>query len=73
MVDKTGSALAKAHQDRMPTACRILEFLSEGPQTSSELHERTNNEISDTIFVPNLCKQLKLIVEKELVSIENWH
>ena len=55
----------------MPSAYRILEFLAEGPQTSSELHEKMNNEPSDTISVSNLGNQLKLLVEKELVSKEN--
>ena len=55
----------------MPSAYRILEFLSEGPRTSSELHEKMNNELSDTISVSNLGNQLKLLVEKELVSKEN--
>ena len=54
----------------MPSAYRILEFLSEGPRTSSELHEKMNNELSDTISVSNLGNQLKLLVEKELVSKE---
>ncbi|MDC3123737.1 winged helix-turn-helix domain-containing protein [Gammaproteobacteria bacterium] len=62
---------AKVHQKRMPTAHRILEFLSEGPQTSSELHEKMNNELSGTISVSTLGNQLKLLVEKELVSKEN--
>lgn len=44
---------AKAHQERMPWSYRILEFLSEAPQTSSELHVKMNNEISDTISVSN--------------------
>ena len=30
-----------------------------------------NNELSDTISVSNLGNQLKLLVEKELVSKEN--
>jgi|TARA_Y200000002_G_scaffold47732_1_gene34452 DNA-binding transcriptional ArsR family regulator len=51
----------------MPSAYRILEFLSEGPRTSSELHEKMNNELSDTISVSNLGNQLKLLEEKELV------
>ena len=54
----------------MPSAYRILEFLAEGPQTSSELHEKMNNELSDTISVSNLGNQLKLLVEKELVIKE---
>ena len=61
----------KVHQKRMPSAHRILEFLSEGPQTSSELHEKMNNVLYDTISVSNLGNQLKLFVEKELVSKEN--
>ena len=61
---------AKVHQKRMPSAYRILEFLAEGPQTSSELHEKMNNELSDTISVSNLGNQLKLLVEKELVIKE---
>ena len=63
----------KVHQKRMPSAHRILEFLSEGPQTSSELHEKMNNELSNTISVPNLGNQLKLLVEKELIVKENRH
>ena len=55
----------------MPSAYRILEFLSEGPRTSSELHEKMNNELSDTISVSNLGNQLKLLLEKELVIKEN--
>ena len=55
----------------MPSAYRILEFLSEGPRTSSELHEKMNNELSDTISVSNLGNQLKQLVEKELVIKEN--
>ena len=55
----------------MPSAYRILEFLAEGPQTSSELHEKMNNELSDTISVSNLGNQLKQLVEKELVIKEN--
>ena len=51
----------------MPSAYRILEFLSEGPRTSSELHEKMNNELSDTISVSNLGNQLKLLEEKELL------
>ena len=53
MVDEAGFVQAKAHQERMLSSYRILEFLSEGPQTSSELHEKMNNEISDTVFVCN--------------------
>ncbi len=41
------------------------------PQTSSELHEKMNNELSDTISVSNLGNQLKLLLEKELVIKEN--
>ena len=70
-VDESGVLQAKVHQKRMPSAYRVLEFLSEGPQTSSELHEKMNNELSDTISVSNLGNQLKLLVEKELVSKEN--
>ena len=55
----------------MPSAYRILEFLAEGPQTSSELHEKMNNELSDTISVSNLGNQLKRLVEKELVIKES--
>ncbi len=55
----------------MPSAYRILEFLSEGPRTSSELHEKMNNELSDTISVSNLGNQLKQLVEKELIVKEN--
>ena len=55
----------------MPSAYRILEFLSEGPRTSSELHEKMNNELSDTISVSNLGNHLKQLVEKELVIKEN--
>ena len=55
----------------MPSAHRILEFLAEDPQTSSELHEKMNNELSDTISVSNLGNQLKLLVEKELVIKEH--
>ena len=55
----------------MPSAYRILEFLSEGPRTSSELHEKMNNELSDTISVSNLGNQLKLLEEKELVIKES--
>ena len=55
----------------MPSAHRILEFLAEGPQTSSELHEKMNNELSDTISVSNLGNQLKLLVEKELIVKES--
>ncbi len=55
----------------MPSAYRILEFLSEGPRTSSELHEKMNNELSDTISVSNLGNQLKRLVEKELVIKES--
>ena len=62
---------AKVHQKRMPSAYRILEFLAEGPQTSSELHEKMNNELSDTISVSNLGNQLKRLVEKELVIKES--
>lgn len=61
----------KVHQVRMPPAYRLLEFLSEGPQTSSELHEKINNELSNTISMSNLSNQLKLLMEKELVSKEN--
>ena len=62
---------AKVHQKRMPSAHRILELLSEGPQTSSELNEKMNNELSDTISVSNLGNQLKRLVEKELVIKES--
>mgnify|MGYP002827165108 CR=1 FL=1 len=62
---------AKTHQERMPSSYRILEFLSEGPQTSSELHEKMNNVLSDTISASNLGNQLKLLVEKELVIKEH--
>ena len=62
---------AKVHQKRMPSAHRILELLSEGPQTSSELNEKMNNELSDTISVSNLGNQLKQLVEKEMVIKEN--
>ena len=55
----------------MPSAYRILEFLSEGPRTSSELHEKMNNELSDTISVSNLGNQLKRLVETELVIKES--
>ena len=55
----------------MPSAYRILEFLSEGPRTSSELHEKMNNELSNTISVSNLGNQLKRLVEKELVIKES--
>ena len=55
----------------MPSAYRILEFLAEGPQTSSELHEKMNNELSDTISVSNLGNQRKRLVEKELVIKES--
>ena len=55
----------------MPSAYRILELLAAGPQTSSELHEKINNELSNTISVSNLSNQLKLLMEKELVSKEN--
>ena len=70
-VDEAGLVQAKVHQKRMPSAYRILEFLSEGPRTSSELHEKMNNELSDTISVSNLGNQLKQLVEKELVIKEN--
>ncbi|MBL6902504.1 MAG: hypothetical protein ISR31_09770 [Luminiphilus sp.] len=70
-VDEAGLMLAKVHQKRMPSAYRILELLAAGPQTSSELHEKMNNELSDTISVSNLGNQLKLLLEKELVSKEN--
>ena len=63
--------MAKVQQKRMPSAYRILEFLAEGPQTSSELHEKMNNELSDTISVSNLGNQLKRLVEKELVIKES--
>ena len=62
---------AMAHQNRMPSALRILKLLPEGPQIPSELHEKINNVLSDTISVSNLGNQLKLLVEKELVSKEN--
>ena len=55
----------------MPSARRILEFLSEAPQTSSELHEKMNNVLYDTISVSNLGNQLKQLVEKELIVKEN--
>ena len=70
-VAEAGLVQAKVHQKRMPSAYRILEFLSEGPQTSSELHEKMNNELYDNISVSNLGDQLKLLVEKELVKKEN--
>ena len=70
-VDKAVLVQEKVHQKRMPSAHRILEFLSEGPQTSSELHEKMNNVLSDTISVSNLGNQLKLLVEKELVIKEH--
>ena len=54
----------------MPAAHRILEVLTAGPQTSSELREKLNNEISDTISSSNLGNQLKLLVEKGLVRKE---
>ena len=41
------------------------------PQTSSELHEKMNNELSDTISVSNLGNQLKLLVDKGLVIKED--
>ena len=63
----------KVHQKRMPSAHRVLEFLFEGPQISSELHEKMNNELSNTISVSNLGNQLKLLVEKELIVKENRH
>ena len=62
---------AKVHQKRMPSAHRLLELLAAGPQTSSELHEKMNNELSDTISVSNLGNQLKLLVEKELIVKES--
>ncbi len=64
-VDEAGLVQAKVHQKRMPSTYRILEFLSESPQTSSELHEKMNNVLYDTISVSNLGDQLKLLVEKE--------
>ena len=70
-VDEAGLVQAKVHQKRMPSAYCILELLAAGPQTSSELHEKMNNELSDTISVSNLGNQLKLLVEKELVIKEN--
>ena len=61
-----------AFDDKYPsTGFELLELLAAGPQTSSELHEKMNNELSDTISVSNLGNQLKLLVEKELVSKEN--
>ena len=68
---RAGLVQAKVRQKRMPSAHRILEFLAEGPQTSNELREKMNNELSDTISVSNLGNQLKLLVEKELVIKEN--
>ena len=62
---------AKVHQKRMPSAHRILELLSEGPQTSSELNEKMNNELSDTISVSNLGNQLKQRLDKGLVVKED--
>ena len=70
-VDEAGLVQAKVHQKRMPSAYRILEFLSEGPQTSSELHEKMNNLLCGTISVSNLGNQLKQLVEKELIVKEN--
>ena len=70
-VDEAGLVQAKVHQKRMPSAHRLLELLAAGPQTSSELHEKMNNELSDTISVSNLGNQLKLLVEKELVVKES--
>ena len=70
-VDEAGLVQAKVHQKQMPSAHRILEFLAEGPQTSSELHEKMNNELSDTISVSNLGNQMKLLLEKELIVKEN--
>ena len=58
-------------QKRMFSAHRVPELLAAGPQTSSELHEKINNELSDAISVSNLGIQLKLLVERELVSKEN--
>lgn len=70
-VDEAGLVQAKIHQKRMPAAHRILEFLSEAPQTSSELHEKMNSELSDTISMANLGNQLKLLVDKSLVIKED--
>ena len=70
-VDEAGLVQAKIHQKRMPAAHRILEFLSEAPQTSSELHEKMNSELSDTISMANLGNQLKLLVDKGLVIKED--
>ena len=70
-VDEAGVLQANVHQKRMPSAYRVLEFLSEGPQTSSELHEKMNNLLCGTISVSNLGNQLKQLVEKELIVKEN--
>ena len=70
-VDEAGLVQAKVHQKRMPSAHRLLELLAAGPQTSSELHEKMNNELSDTISVSNLGNQMKLLLEKELIVKEN--
>ena len=69
-VDEAGLVQAKVHQKQMPSAHRILEFLSEGPQTSNELHEKMNNVLSGIISPSNLANQLKQLVEKELVTKE---
>ena len=53
----------------MPSAYRILGLLSD-PQTSSEQYEKMNHIYSETIFLTNLSNQLKLLVDKGLVTKE---
>ena len=55
----------------MPSAYRILEFLEGTPQTSSELREKMNSELSEAISTANLGNQLKLLMDKGLVIKED--
>ena len=70
-VDESGLVQAKIHRRDMPSAYRILEFLEGAPKTSSELREKMNSELSDTISMANLGNQLKLLVDKGLIIKED--
>ena len=70
-VDEAGLVQAKVHKKRMPSAYRVLEFLSEGPQTSSELREKMNNDFDSVVSPSNLGNQLKQLMDKELIVKEN--
>mgnify|MGYP002005010035 CR=1 FL=1 len=70
-VDESGLVQAKIHRRDLPSAYRILEFLEGTPQTSSELREKMNSELSEAISTANLGNQLKLLMDKGLVIKED--